>query len=383
MKKSLSVFLAMLMLFSVFAWSVSASDGKTTADYRYENKFRSARAFYNDFAIISEKYCPVPGLVNTDVAGDSCSAMTPQGICVTEDYIFISAYCNIKKYKTELEENKDYGTNSEKLEREADHKTHNSVIYIIDRESGEYIKNMVLPDANHVGGLATDGKVIFVAKSADKQVSVIKLTQVERVLNTKSLSVKVKYDFTVDCGCTASFVTYHDGYLWVGVFNEKNNGELNAFTVNSKDYELTEKYSLEIPAKANGACFTEIDGETCLAVNTSYGRKNVSQVYLFSVSDYATGKMVINEKSRYIAPPLIQNCCIYDGKVYNIFESAASCYSEVEADLGMKSTRCAVDRVCIGDENKLFNWHCEENIFALRIKTFINAVSEFFSSLIG
>ena len=39
-----------------------------------------------------------------------------------------------------------------------------------------------------------------------------------------------------------------DGYLWVGVFNEKNNGELNAFTVNSKDYELTEKYSLEIPA---------------------------------------------------------------------------------------------------------------------------------------
>ncbi len=380
MKKSISLVLAVLMIVSCFGLSVYAADEKTSTDYRYDRKFLAAKLLYSDFALISEETCPIPGLEKTNVYGDVCTCMTPQGLCVTEDYIFISAYCNVKKYKAELEENKDYGTNAEKLEAEKNHKTHNSVIYIVDRESGEYIKNMVLPDTNHVGGLATDGKVIYVAKSTDEQVSVITLKQVEKVLATKSLSVNAEYDYTVDCGCTASFVTYFDGILWVGVFNEKANGELNAFAVNNKNYELTKKLSLEIPAKANGACFTEIDGEICLAVNTSYGRKNPSQIYLFSVSDYAKGNMVISEKRRYIAPPTVQNSCVYEGKVYYIYESAATCYSEVEALFNTKSASCAVDRVCIGDVNRLFSWHSDENLFMLKLTGAINAFFEFIKS---
>ncbi len=383
MKKSLSIILTVVLLISCFGSFAFAGDNKTSTDYRYETKFRTAKLFYNDFALITDETCPVPGLENTVVASESCSCMTPQGLCVTDDFIFISAYCNVKKYKAELEENKEFGNNAQKLEKEADHKTHNSVIYIIDRESGEYIKNIVLPDTNHVGGLATDGKVIYVAKSADKQISVITLKTIERALNAKSLSVKAKYDYTVDCGCTASFVTYYDGLLWVGVFNEESNGELNAFAVNKNNYKLTEKYSLEIPAKANGACFTELNDEICLVVNTSYGRKNPSQIYLFSVSDYATNSMTINEKGRYMTPPTVQNCDIYDGRVYYIYECAATCYSEVESSFDVKATTCAVDRVCIGDVECLFNWHNEDGIILMRISAFINAVSKFFASLMN
>ena len=382
MKKTLSVILSIVLILGCFGICAFAEDNKTSTDYRYESKFRTAKLFYNDFALITEETYPIPGLENTAVASESCGCMTPQGLCVTEDFIFISAYCNIKKYKTELEEYMDYGTNAEKLEKEADHKTHNSVIYIIDRVSGEYIKNIVLPDTNHVGGLATDGKVIYVAKSSDKQISVISMETIERALNAKSLSVRVNYDYTVDCDCTASFVTYFDGYLWVGVFNEESNGELNTFTVNNS-YELINECSVEIPAKANGACFTELNGEICLAVNTSYGRKNPSQIYLFSVENYATEDMTLTEKDNYMTPPTVQNCDIFDGRVYYLYECAATCYSEVESSFDIKSTTCAVDRVCIGAADRLFNWHNEENLFLVRVNAFINSVSEFIASLIG
>jgi hypothetical protein len=382
MKKLISVFMVLLLVLSVSVFAVSAEEG-TTANFRYDTKFFAAKLFYNDLSLIADEYCAIPGLENTNVAGKNCSAMTPQGLCVTEDYIFISAYCAAEKYIKELKENKDYGINSEKLEAEKNHKTHNSVIYIIDRKTGEYIKNIVLPDTNHVGGLATDGSAIFIAKSSDEQISVITLKSIKKALDTKSLSVKVKYDYTVDCGCTASFVTYYDNSLWVGIFNEDSNGMLKRFSVNQKNYKLTEKSSIEIPAKANGACFTEINGEVCLAISTSYGRKSVSQLYLCGVSDYGTKNMTVTEKGRYILPPLAQNICIYDGRVYSIYESAATCYSQVEAEMDLKSTTCIIDRVCIGEVERLFNWHCEENTLVIRLNSIIEGFKALITALIG
>ena len=383
MKKSISIFMALLLIFSLATFAVSAEEDATTTDYRYNNKFLAAQLFYNDFSLITDEYCAIPGLQKTNVAGKTCSTMTPQGLCVTEDYIFISAYCAADKYLKELEENKDYGTNAEKLEAEKSHKAHNSVIYIIDRETGAYIKNIVLPDKNHVGGLATDGSVIYVAKSSDKQISIITLKTIDKALKAKSLSVKVDYDYTVDCGCNASFVTYHDNSLWVGVFNEESNSTLRRFSVDKKNYKLTENLIAEIPPKANGACFIKLDGEVCLAVSTSYGRKNVSELYLFSVSDYGTKDMVITEKDKYILPPLAQNICIYDGMAYSLFESAATCYSQVESDAGLKATSCIVDRVCRGDVTKLFNWHSTEDIITVRLNCLIEAFKSFIASFIG
>ena len=59
-----------------------------------------------------------------------CTTMTPQGLAVTEDYVFVSAYCHAKK--------------------------HNSVIYMINKESHRFIKEIILPGQPHVGGLAYD-----------------------------------------------------------------------------------------------------------------------------------------------------------------------------------------------------------------------------------
>ena len=61
---------------------------------------------------------------------DQCQAMTPQGLAVSEDYLFISAYCSQQE--------------------------HHSQLYIIERTSGRHLKTVVLPKRPHVGGLVFD-----------------------------------------------------------------------------------------------------------------------------------------------------------------------------------------------------------------------------------
>ena len=57
-----------------------------------------------------------------------CTSMTPQGLAVTDEYVLVSAYCHTEK--------------------------HNSVIYVINKETHRFIKEVVLPGLPHVGGLA-------------------------------------------------------------------------------------------------------------------------------------------------------------------------------------------------------------------------------------
>ena len=59
-----------------------------------------------------------------------CTSMTPQGLAVTDEYVLVSAYCHTEK--------------------------HNSVIYVINKETHRFIKEVVLPGLPHVGGLAYD-----------------------------------------------------------------------------------------------------------------------------------------------------------------------------------------------------------------------------------
>ena len=54
-----------------------------------------------------------------------------RGITASEDCLFISAYCHAHK--------------------------HNSVIWVLDKASGEFVKEIVLEGRPHVGSLAYDG----------------------------------------------------------------------------------------------------------------------------------------------------------------------------------------------------------------------------------
>ena len=77
----------------------------------------------------------IPGMksslsVDREGRPDTCLEMTPQGLAVTEDYLFISAYCHEKE--------------------------HNSVLYMIDRRTHDFIKTIVLGGQPHAGSVCWD-----------------------------------------------------------------------------------------------------------------------------------------------------------------------------------------------------------------------------------
>lgn len=90
----------------------------------------------------------MPGIraaITTTTANDElvqCDNMIPQGMCAAGKYLLVSAYC------------KD------------DNSPHHSVIYVLDNstKSPVYLTTIVLPTNSHVGGIAYDGKRVWVAE---------------------------------------------------------------------------------------------------------------------------------------------------------------------------------------------------------------------------
>ena len=75
---------------------------------------------------------------------DTTAAMTPQGIAVVSKYILLTAY-------------------------DGNH-THASVIYVLDKKSGKYIKTIQVSGRPHLGGIAYDpvAKNIWVTSKMGK-----------------------------------------------------------------------------------------------------------------------------------------------------------------------------------------------------------------------
>lgn len=139
-----------------------------------------------------------------------CTNMTPQGIAVSENYLFISAYCHTKK--------------------------HNSVIYMIDKESHEFLKEIVLPNKAHVGSVAYDGKNnnlwVCGSRNGIAQVNAIAMEEIESYCfedcwePIQFLHVNNILDIP-----RSSFMTYYHSYLYVGYYSTKEDSMVKKYEV--------------------------------------------------------------------------------------------------------------------------------------------------------
>ena len=255
----------------------------TSTKYRYEKRFRNTLERYSYF---SSLYNPkastaVPGLEITDVLGIGCEQMVPQGICVTDDYMLITAYDSAK--------------NNRKRDKKNWHKPNNSVLYVLSNQKPserKLLTTIVLPDVNHVGGVAFDGKNIWIAKSTTRQCSRISYDVIKQAVNSGLASYQLSsYCENVPCGAVASFLAHYDGMLWVGTYrNGMNNmGSLRGYNINQKNtpegmkYELQKREEIVIPGYANGVEFAEIGGKSYMAVVTSRGRFFNSEIYFYNI----------------------------------------------------------------------------------------------------
>lgn len=176
-----------------------------------------AAAFNGRAAEIDYGTYVIPGLngTETQVFGEKgtsciCTSMTPQGLAVTENYVLVSAYCFSK--------------------------THNSVIYVIDKKTHEFVKEIVLRNKSHVGGLAYDPihRNIWIAGMSRgiPQVNAITLKQLEEYsFQKENLPITYSQSYDLYAIARSSFLTYHDKSLYVGYFTENTASILEEYAI--------------------------------------------------------------------------------------------------------------------------------------------------------
>ena len=251
----------------------------------------------------------IPGMTMTESLSiktnkkEKCTAMTPQGLAVTEKYIFISAYCYTHK--------------------------HHSVLYVLDRKSGKFLKEVVLDSTSHVGGLAFDSNYnkLWIAeyKNSKSYVGALKLEDIEKYDIKENR--KIEYiDFVFLSGIKrASFITYNNNSLLIGYFNLFKNGYFKIFdidgsgTINGND-NITRK----IDSKIQGMAYDN----NILYLSQSFSFINSKLIIFDNVTDIKNNNNYYEDKAEYSIPlpEKLEQIYVYDGKIYMLFESSAFSY---------------------------------------------------------
>lgn len=354
MKKSavvLSVVLTVLMLFSAGA---GAYGGCTSFTFRYPKGYESAMRHYHAFSEASVPALsdvPVPGNVLSEAYSDETGIsqtenMVAQGLWVTEEYILVTAYDSEKEY--------------------------DSLLYVVSNAvPRELLAVIVLPDKSHSGGVASDGKNVYIARS-DAGISYFSFVALEKAVDQSGVYLLGGYDGTVATERAASFITYYDNTIWLGEFNENSESYLCDYEITADGGLRRGERTLAMPEKLQGAAFFEKNGKTYLFASCSYGRTNTSDVYVFEVRENGNEMLY-----GYAFPPMTEEAAYYDGTVYLIFESAATHYST-------ESSRCPtpVDRIAALDADVLIDEKTENRVLDLfsRARDILLKIADFLAS---
>jgi len=336
MNKKISILFLIFFFFMIMPKDVKGALSSDGYSYSQEGTSTSHSSvvsdnFFNNeelmyMMVAKSTHYTIPGLKNTNVLGSNCDSMVPQGICASDYYVFISAY-------------------------DSDHE-YNSVIYVLDW-SGNLLATMVYWNNSHVGGLAFDGKYLWVCNSdvlnngeksdTKGSVSAISLTEIEQIINVsktnsaKSVKIK-KYAKHFNTETKASYCTYYDGKLWVGVFDETKNSLVYSYKINYDTVvpNLTKYEYLIAPNKTQGIAFYEnsSDGNLYIIFTRSYGREekgtSVIEVYIpVNYENYSGIGKYINKggciKTTEL-PKMVEQVYIHGSYAFLIFESGAKKY---------------------------------------------------------
>lgn len=260
----------------------------------------------------------IPGLDSTLTLDDQdkverCNSMTPQGVAMADDYILISAYCH-------------------------EHE-HHSVLYVLSRNTHEYVKTIVLDGKPHAGSIAYDpiARNVWIATKDHKNdtgsASFIKLANLDAYDFTKD-KAPLKYDYSIDLPQLRddSFMTCYNRQLYCGYFSKHDNSvKTYIYDINEADGKLdTTKRHV---AKAYG--FDKI-GDNCQGIaiddkhiylSSSDGPKSNSTLSIFEKSEHSL--LTSNAQKNITLPPRLEQ--IYptgNGGLLTMYESASSAYRD-------------------------------------------------------
>ncbi|MBR2732067.1 MAG: hypothetical protein IKD72_08820, partial [Clostridia bacterium] len=254
-----------------------------------------------------------------------------------------------------------------------------SVVYALEFSTGHLVAQFNLQNASggwiyeHVSGIAASGNNLYIADAGSK-IAYIPLSELDVAVGTVKT---VRYAGTVNLNgelnnANTSYASWGDGILWTGNFYISDNSSYNTMA-NAASGTMMLGYDLSgcsssaaewaalqalvgnpsycIPLDAYGIdrvqCATVKNG-FCY-VGTSYGRTNDSTMYIFNVNLGSTiGNITVNnhtkpaisltQKRAYSHLPMTEGLMVFNGYLWNIFESAAWLYNGKESSVSKNPT---------------------------------------------
>ena len=266
--------------------------------------------FFRENVKYSDSYI-IPGLVTTNVGGFVSSSMCPHGVTFAGNYLLITAY--------DLADEE------------------NSVIYVIDKASKELLTTVILPTDAHVGGICYDGKYVWL--STGSRASGLLLSDIDKAVASGLPYYNVEF-FTVNkLGISASYITYYDGKLWVGTYNELNTTYMYSFDILDFDTEvqLEKVDTIKMPTRVQGIAFTEegylLLSRSCQLYSGLRGYMRRLDVYKPDLTDEDLVVKSLGKCLNYVYTPSMNEGIAIDGSMlYILFESAAFAKASYKVD---------------------------------------------------
>lgn len=224
----------------------------------------------------------------------------PQGICMTDEFVFITSYSG---EKTALGE-----------------------CMVFDRLSGEYLVSLGMDKNSHLGGIAYDGKNIWVCNSSKRAIERISYDFIQYVVmhnrggfvNITNL-VEVYKVKNIPSG-----ITFYKDSLYVVTHTKWTNSKMISYVYDEVKNKLESEFVYKLPPKVQGLTFND---EGNIYLSTSYGRKRSSYIKKYT-SIYTMTRDVEDCIERIELPPCSEGIFLYLDKLYIIFESAGKKYLE-------------------------------------------------------
>lgn len=233
-----------------------------------------------------------------------------------------------------------------------------SLLFVVEKETGKLIKTIILynnhgePFCGHVGGVASDGKWIWI--SSEKRIYTISYDVVE---NSEDMATAI-LPVGIECPVKCDYVSWDGSKLWIGEYNHPpfyntdpthtsvagSGKEFNAlalgYTIDHNDGSLKDiESSLYVPDKVQALIVLE-DGSVILS--SSFWSFENSKLTCYkpyipvNCDSYATinGKQIptfyLEDENicwELEMPPMSEGIAFVDEEIYILFESASRLYS--------------------------------------------------------
>lgn len=246
----------------------------------------------------------------------------PQGLCITPEYYIVSSYA--------MENDKQ------------------GALTLYRRESGEYVVSLGMEAESHLGGIAFDGKNLWICHSKTNEIECISYDFVKKIANLSNQNfVDISNCFTkYKVNNIPSCLTCRDGKLYVATHRIYTPGVLYCYELIDNTLQLKEKFL--VPPKVQGIYFDERGG---VWISQSYGRNRSSHLLYYADLQSLRKEFLIPDVSVELLPGS-EALVVEDNICYVLFETAS--YKYYEGSDGKGVCKYPLDRILMIDCDSIF-----------------------------